>query len=170
MKKRLAAFVLMLLLPLLGKAESLELPPLVPQAAQTESSSRLLPLQSGPTVIFLPAGETVDLHSPYVVFGQEDSWTMIAQGSEEAFGPVGYVQTAALNLSDVPPLTLDPLPAMLEEDAPLTLSPQGAEAPFAQLRRGHALQLLFTWGEFIYVQCDLSSGPARGFIPLHTIL
>lgn len=178
MRKLLPLFALLLLLPLLAAAQSsaaLDVDILIPIACNAQEESALLPLYCGPTQGFYRHGEqALDTAKPYVVFGQYDCWTMTAQGTAEAFGPVGWVETALLPaLPAMPELPFaDGLSAMVEEDAAVTNDPLGlcADTWAVSLTRGEEIMILAQYGDWLYVQTEIDSAPARVFLPAAAVL
>ena len=112
-----------------------------------------------------------------MLFGADDCWAMAAQGTEDAFGPVGWVEAAALADAlgeNAPALPFDDaLPAMIEEDAPVTDNPL-AEDPYSGwdviLPRGTQVIALAALGDWLYVQCEIGGMPARVFVPAACVL
>ena len=98
---------------------------------------------------------------------------MVAPGTPEDFGPVGWIEAAALDTTDgAPELTFDDaLEVMIEEDAPLTADPLHGEAgPLDTLARGTRVLLLACYGDWGYVQTELAGTPVRAFVPMAAIL
>ncbi|MBP3656367.1 MAG: hypothetical protein J6K32_06695 [Clostridia bacterium] len=157
-------------------ASALGLNALVPAAMPAQEDSAMIPLYCGPTQGFYRHGEqALDLTQPYVLFGQHDCWAMAAQGTPDAFGPVGWVEAASLPIAaDAPSLAFEEaLVAMIEEDAPLTNDPHGLcpqDAWSVTLPRGAQVILLAAMGDWVYIQADLSGTPVRAFIPAACVL
>ena len=140
--------------------------------AQQETGETALYL--GPTQGFLREGDAaLDTAAPFVCFGQADCWTMVAPGAPEDFGPVGWIESAALDALDgAPELTFaDALEVMIEDDAPLTADPLHGDTPaLATLVRGTRVLLLARYDDWGYVQTELGGTPVRAFVPMATIL
>ena len=156
--KRLFCLLLLCLLPLYAAAEDFGVSVLTPIARDAESSSVTLPLYCGPTQQFSCLNETTaDFSQPYVYFGQYDCWAMVATGTPDHFGPVGWVEAAALSaLPYDPQLNFeDSLPVMIEEETILTVDPCADDpTPLMTLTRGETVTLLAVWGEWGYVQYE----------------
>lgn len=179
MRKILFLFALLLLLPLMASAQdiaSLGVDTLTPAACQAQEHGSTIDLYCGPTQGFYRAGEeTLDLAKPYVFFGQFDCWAMVAQGTPESFGPVGWVECALLDaLPDMPALAFESaLTAMVEEDASVTNDPLAVSADnhwALTLPRGTQVVILAQMGDWLYIQTELDTLPARVFIPSNTVL
>ena len=173
-KVMLAAFLLCLLLPCGVLGESADVNVLAPMAISPEADGQVLDLYCGPTQGFYRHGEAViDTREPFVCFGQYDCWAMVAAGLPEAFGPVGWIEAAALSsLEGAAELGFeDALMVMIEEDAPLTDDPlSDAPEALATLPRGTQVTLLAGFGDWGYVQTELGGTPVRAFVPMATIL
>jgi len=175
MRKLLFLFALLLIFPLLTLAEdasSLGVDALSPVACDASADGGTIDLYCGPTQGFYRYGEQMlDLGMPYVFFGQFDCWAMVAQGTPDAFGSVGWVESALLeSLPDTPELAFDnALAAMVEEDASAVCNLQSGES-LSTLTRGTEVILLAQYGDMLYVQTEIDSLPARVFIPASTIL
>ena len=169
----LALALLLLALPALAQ-EALEIGALAPVVLPAQDASGECSLYCGPTQGFYRHGEAViDTREPFVCFGQYDCWAMVAAGTPEAFGPVGWIEAAALSsLDGAAELSFeDALPVMIEEDAPLTDDPlSDAPAALAMLPRGTQVTLLAGFGDWGYVQTELEGVPVRAFVPLAAIL
>lgn len=169
----LALALLLLALPALAQ-EALEIGALAPVVLPAQDASGECALYCGPTQGFYRHGEAViDTREPFVCFGQYDCWAMVAAGTPEAFGPVGWIEAAALSsLDGAAELSFeDALPVMIEEDAPLTDDPlSDAPAALATLPRGTQVTLLAGFGDWGYVQTELEGVPVRAFVPLAAIL
>ena len=178
MRKLLSLFALLLVLPLCAAAQdasALDVCILTPVAFSAAEEGGTPALYCGPTQGSYRIGEqTLDLSKPYVFFGQSDCWAMVAQGTPDAFGPVGWVESALLDvLPDDPELSFDDaLAAMVEEDAPVTNDPLGAgsEQWDLTLPRGTEVVVLASFGDWLYIQTEISGRPARVFIPAGSIL
>ena len=177
MRKLLSLFALLLLLPLIASAQdvaSLGVDNLTPIACEAQVDGSAIDLYCGPTQGFYRAGnEVLDLAKPYVFFGQFDCWAMVAQGTPESFGSVGWVESALLDmLPDAPELSFnDAISAMVEEDASVVSAPlfSSSEA-IATLPRGTQVIILAQYGDWLYIQTEIDSLPARVFIPANTML
>ena len=148
---------------------------LVPVQMPVEAEAQELALYCGPTQGFYRhAGQTLDTGAPYVVFGQYDCWAMAAQGTAEAFGPVGWVEAGSIpEIPYEPQLGFeDGFAAMVEETAPMTDNPL-AEDPFdgwtAALEPGTPIIVLAQYGDWLYVQSELEDMPVRAFIMADTV-
>ena len=166
--------LLALVLPAMAQGEPLEIGTLLPTVLPAQQETGVTALYFGPTQGFLREGGTaLDTGEPFVCFGQADCWAMVAPGTPEDFGPVGWIEAAALNpLDGAPELTFsDALEVMIEEDAPLTADPLHADTPaLATLPRGVRVLLLARCGDWGYVQTELSGTPVRAFVPMAAIL
>ena len=130
-----------------------------------------VPLQSGPTAQFAPSGLTLDLSQPYVFFGQTDCWAMVASGTADAPGPVGWVQAAAADFPAEPELLFeDAVPVTVMEDTVLTLAPAAGADAFCDIPEGAQPVVLAALGDWAYVQTESEGVPVRGFIPLSAFL
>ena len=179
MRKLLPLFALLMLLPILAMAEAaapLGVDTLAPIACEATPEDGTIDLYCGPTQGFYRAGnQALDLGKPYVYFGQFDCWAMVAQGTPDAFGPVGWVESALLEtLPDVPELSFESaLTAMVEEDALVTNDPLGIAEETSEvytLVRGTEVIILAEFHNWLYVQTEIDGIPARVFIPTSTIL
>lgn len=179
MRKILFLFALLLLLPLMASAQdiaSLGVDTLTPAACQAQEHGSAIDLYCGPTQGFYRAGEeTLDLAKPYVFFGQFDCWAMVAQGTPESFGPVGWVECALLDaLPDAPELAFhNALTAMIEEDTALTNNPLSfiQDTPSAHtLARGTEVIILAQMDDWLYIQTEIDAVPARMFIRASALL
>ena len=179
MRKSLLLFALLLIFPLCVSAEegaSLGVDTLIPIACEAESESGVIDLYCGPTQGFYrPDSQTLDLGKPYVFFGQFDCWSMVAQGTPDAFGPVGWVESALLEtLPETPELAFEQaLSAMVEEDSVITSDPLSISEDTAwsnPIARGEEVIVLAQYGDWLYVQTELNDMPARVFIPISAIL
>lgn len=162
--------LLMLTLALLpfAAAEDVEIGTLEPIVL--ESSAQLLDLYCGPTQgSYRHASQTLDTGKPFVVFGQYDCWAMVAQGTPQSFGPVGWVEAAALDtLPYEPQLGFeDGFAAIIEETVLLTNDPLGNDPKTvwtASLGPGAQIIVLAKYGEWLYVQSELEGKPVRAFV------
>lgn len=177
MCKRFALFLLLLTLPFaLAHAEGIDVYTLAPVAVMpaTKCAEQTAELYCGPTQgSYRPEEQTIDLSLPYVYFGQHDSWAMVAQGSVDAFGPVGWVEAALIDAPYEPQLTFeDGFAAMVEETAALTNDPFGhafgAALPLS-LERGAQVSVLAQYEGWLYVQAEIADTPVRAFIPAECI-
>ncbi len=169
----LALALMLLALPALAQ-EALEIGALTPVVLPAQDASGECALYCGPTQGFYRHGEAViDTREPFVCFGQYDCWAMVAAGTPQAFGPVGWIEAAALSsLHGAAELGFeDALPVMIEEDAPLTDDPlSDAPEALATLLRGTQVTLLACFGDWGYVQTELEGVPVRAFVPMSAIL
>ena len=155
---------------------SLGVDALTPVACDAAAGGAVIDLYCGPTQGFYRAGEqALDLGRPYVYFGQFDCWAMVAQGTPDTFGPVGWVESALLEtLPDALELAFESaLTAMVEEEAPVTNDPLSVcsdDIWALTLPRGTQVVILAQMGDWLYVQTELDALPARVFIPSSTVL
>lgn len=171
----LAALLLCVLLPCAAVCEQPDVGTLVPLAMPAEAEGQALPLYCGPTQGAYRHGEQA-LHTgkPYVFFGQYDCWAMVAPGTPDSFGPVGWVEAALLeDVPDEPLLAFeDGFSATVEETAALTDCPLAAD-PFTgwgmTLAPGTQVVVLAQLGDWLYVQAEPEEQPIRAFIPTDTI-
>lgn len=168
----LLALLLALALP--ACAEELDIGALTPTACPAASDEALpIDLYLGPTQGFYRDGEaTLDAGAPFVYFGQYDCWAMVAQGTPEEMGAVGWIESAAIDLPQTPQLGFDDaLEAMVEENTFLTAAPL-AEEPEAlcDIARGTKVLLLAQMDGWAYVQSELDGMPIRAFLPVSAIL
>ena len=177
MRKLLPLFALLMLFPLIAAAQdidSLGVDTLTPIACEAIVDGPMIDLYCGPTQGFYRAGEeTLDLAKPYVFFGQFDCWAMVAQGTPNAFGPVGWVESALLDtLPEAPELAFEnAVSAMVEEDATATNNPLTADSTaITAFPRGTQITILAQYGDWLYVQTEVGNLPARVFIPAKAIL
>ena len=146
---------------------------LVPSICPSSEGDGSADLYFGPTQGYLHEdGLTLDLTGPYVFFGQVDCWAMVAAGTPERFGPVGWVEAAAANFPEAPLLSFDDaLPVMVEEDTFLTADPlSDSPASLCDVARGTQVLLLAHLGDWGYVQAEADGTPVRAFLPLSAIL
>ena len=169
------AVMLILLLPCCALGEAIDVSMLTPIEMTPEADGQVLDLYCGPTQGFYRHGEqTLDTGKPYVLFGQYDCWAMAAQGTTEAFGPIGWVEAGSITeIPYEPQLSFeDGFAAMIEEDAQMTDHPL-AEMPFegwdVTLGAGTQVTVLAQLGEWIYVQAEIEGAPARAFIPANMV-
>ena len=155
-------------------AEEIEIGWLSPLSLPKQSEPGEAALYCGPTQGFYRNGEaTLDTSEPFVCFGQYDCWAMVAAGDAEAFGPVGWVESAALDgLDAVPALGFDDaLAVMIEDDTFLTDDPLAASpSQLAPLARGTQVTLLARFEDWGYVQTEIEGTPVRAFVPLSAML
>ena len=179
MRKFLFLFALLLVFPLCILAEesaSLGVDVLIPTACEASIDGGMIDLYCGPTQGFYRHEEqALDLGKPYVFFGQFDCWSMVAQGTPDAFGPVGWVESALLEtLPETPELAFEQaLSAMVEEDSVITSDPLSISEDTAwsnPIARGEEVIVLAQYGDWLYVQTELNDMPARVFIPISAIL
>ena len=174
MKKLALLLVLMLALALPVCAQELNISALSPialPAAYDEATP--VELYAGPTMGFYREDSAViDLGAPFVCFGQYDCWAMVAQGTPEDMGAIGWIESAAANLPEEPQLGFDDaLPAMVEEDTFLTVTPLcDAPAALCDVPRGTQVLLLAQLEDWAYVQAEIDGTPVRAFLPVSTVL
>ena len=158
----------------MAQGEPLEIGTLLPTVLPAQQETGVTALYFGPTQGFLREGGTaLDTGEPFVCFGQADCWAMVAPGTPEDFGPVGWIESAALDTRDTAAeLTFDDaLEVMIEDDAPLTADPLHGDTPaLATLPRGTRVLLLARYGDWGYVQTELGGVPVRAFVPMAAIL
>lgn len=113
------------------------------------------------------AEQTIDLSVPFVCFGQYDCWTMVAQGTPEDFGPVGWIEGGLFAGENLPELSFeDAYAAMIEETAIVTNDPLSPSAAWdVSLERGTQVTVLAALGDWLYVQTEVGGTPARVFVP-----
>ncbi len=163
-----AAFFVFLLLSATAAADIPDLYVLTPVPAECTEESYEIPMYAGPTVQFTRIQDTVLNPSiPFVCFGQNDCWTMVAQGTPDTFGPVGWVETSSVPAQTYNELLFEgQLAAMVEEDAPLTFIPEtDGTSPFTTLHHGDSIQILARYESFLYIETDNGDLPVRGFVP-----
>ena len=167
---KVAVFALLLLFVGSAAAQIPDLDVLVPQAAECADESCEVPMYAGPTAQFMQMDATLNPSEAFVCFGQNDCWTMAAQGTPDSFGPVGWVETAAIPAQDCAELLFEnQLAAMVEEDAPLTFVPSSEEHPLLTLHHGDPIQILGRYESFLYIETDKEDLPIRGFVPESTV-
>lgn len=165
-----ALLVMLLLFAGSAAAQIPDLDVLVPEAAECADESYAVPMYAGPTVQFRQMDATLNPSEAFVCFGQNDCWTMAAQGTPDSFGPVGWVETAAIPAQDCAELLFEnQLAAMVEEDAPLTFVPASEEHPLLTLHHGDPIQILGRYESFLYIETDKEDLPIRGFVPESTV-
>ena len=166
--KKLFAVLFVLFLLAAGSLAEESLFALTPQDIAVVSDSEPIALYCGPTQGFYQhEGQTLDLSQPFVYFGQYDCWVMAAQGTAEAFGPVGWIEGGLFAAPDQPELSFEEsFSAMIEEDAPVTNDPLNPDGAWENLLpRGTQVTVLARYGAFLYVQTELDGVPARVFVP-----
>ena len=175
MKRFFPLLIALLLLAVPTLAETVDIAPLVPVEMAAENDTQTLDLYCGPTQGFYRHNaQTLDVSKPYVVFGQYDCWAMAAQGTKDAFGPVGWVEAGLLaDMSYEPQLAFeDGFAAIIEETAAVTDNPL-ADHPFAgwtvSFAPGAEITVLSAYGDWLYVQGDIDDVPARVFIKADTV-
>ena len=171
MKLLFLSLLVLLMIPALCIAEDLGVTALSPIAMSPDAEALALELYCGPTQGFhREDGQTLDTGKDYVVFGQYDCWAMAAQGTPEAFGPVGWVEAGSLeSLPYEPQLAFeDALPVTVEDEAMLT---NDFENAIVRVVPGTAVTLLAQFGDWGYVQAEFDDMlPIRAFIPMSAIL
>ena len=174
MKKLVLTLALLMALALPACAQELEIGVLAPVAMDAAYSEPTpVDLYCGPTMGFYRDGDAaIDLGEPFVYFGQYDCWAMVAPGTPEEMGAIGWIESAATTLPEEPQLGFDDaLPAMVEEDTFLTVTPFAeAPAPLCTLERGAQVLLLAQLGDWVYVQAETDGTPVRAFLPVSAIL
>lgn len=169
--KMMALMLLILTLPAIGVCEDLGVTALEPVAMAVDAEAQTLELFCGPTQGFYRYEEqTLDTGKDYVVFGQYDCWAMAAQGTPEAFGPVGWVEASAIeNLPYDPQLAFDDaLVVTVEDEAILT---NDFENAIVRVVPGTQVTLLAHFGDWGYVQAEFDDMlPIRAFIPMSSVL
>ena len=173
--KTFLAAALLCLLPFAVQAEAIDAAALVPIEMTAEAEGQVLDLYCGPTQGFYRQdGQTLDTGKPYVLFGQYDCWAMAAQGTKDAFGPVGWVEAGSItDIPYQPQLGFeDGFAAMIEETAPMTDNPF-AENPLegwsAALEPGTSIIVLAQLDGWLYVQSEIDGTPVRAFIQAATV-
>lgn len=171
----LAALLLCALLPCAAVCEQPDIGTLVPIAMPADTDGHVIELYCGPTQgAYRQDEQALDTGKPYVFFGQCDCWAMVAPGTPDSFGPVGWVESALLEtVPDEPLLGFeDGFAATVEESAALTNAPLAAD-PFTgwgmTLTPGTQVVVLAQLGDWLYVQAELEGQPIRAFIPTDTI-
>ena len=170
--------LLLLILPLqsaLAEADDLGVTVLTPALHEPACEGSLpAPVYCGPTQSAYRHGNlTLNPDEPYVYFGQHDCWAMVALGTTEAPGPVGWVEAALLDAPDEPDLRFaDSVWVMIEEDTFLTDEPDASGEPpvLYDVARGTWVLLLARYGGWGYVQLDLEDTFYRAFLPLASFL
>ena len=155
MRKLLPLFALLLMLPLCAAAQdvsALDVCVLTPIAFGAVEEGGTPALYCGPTQgAYRHADQALNIGKPFVFFGQYDCWAMVAQGTPEDMGAIGWIESAAAALPEEPQLGFDDaLSAMVEEDTFLTVT------PFADARSSASVTLsifmlsrLRTWSMII---------------------
>ena len=160
-----------LMLPALAISEDLGVTVLSPISMTPDAEAQTLELHCGPTQGFYRCeGQVLDTGKDYVVFGQYDCWAMAAQGTKDAFGPVGWVEAGSLeNLPYEPQLAFeDALVVTVEDEAILT---NDFENAIVRIVPGTCVTLLAQFGDWGYVQAEFDDMlPIRAFIPISAIL
>ena len=163
--------LLILMLPTIAAAEDLGVTALEPIAMAIDAEAQVLELYCGPTQgSYRHEEQTLDTSKDYVVFGQYDCWAMAAQGTPEAFGPVGWVEAGSLEaLPYEPQLAFeDALAVTVEDEAILT---NDFENAIVRIVPGPVVTLLAQFGDWGYVQAEFDDMlPIRAFIPMSSIL
>ncbi len=175
--KKIALILLMLCLLIpgaLARSDAALMPvsALIPVAMTPVHSFEPVPLYCGPTQGFYRrAQQTIDLTQPFVCFGEADSWSMVAQGTPDEFGPVGWIEGGLFDADGVGELTFeDGFAAMVEETAALTDDPQHLQNMWGlSLSYGTPITVLSGYGDFLYVQSELDGTPVRAFIPVSAV-
>jgi len=167
--------LLVCLLPCCALGEAIDVAALAPMEMSAQAEAQILDLYCGPTQGFYRHGDqTLDTGKPYVLFGQYDCWAMVAQGTPDAFGPIGWVEAGSItDIPYEPQLAFeDGFAAMVEESAQMTDNPL-AENPFdgwtAALEAGTQVTVLAQLDEWIYVQSEMEDIPLRAFIRANTV-
>jgi len=168
------ALLLCLALPCFAAADGIEISALTPLPMTPAAESQALDLYCGPTQGFYRhVNQTLDISTPYVYFGQYDCWAMVAQGTPDSFGPVGWVEAALLAELPAEPLLAfeDGLQVTVEDEAALTNDPMNPDAVIIiRIVPGTVVTLLAAYGDYAYVQAELSDiDPVRAFIPMSAI-
>ncbi len=173
--KWMTLMLLLCLLPCAAFGEAIDVDALVPMAMTPDSESQTLDLYCGPTQGFYRHNEqTLDTGKPYVFFGAYDCWAMVAQGTPDNFGPVGWVEAGAIAgiLEDNTLGFENGFAAMVEETAAMTDYPL-SENPFdgwtASIAAGTQVTVLSQLNDFLYVQTEIEDIPVRAFIPANTV-
>ncbi len=175
MRKLIAVFLLLCLLPFAALGEKADVYTLTPLEMTPDGEAQILDLYCGPTQGFYRHGEqALNTGEPYVLFGQYDCWAMVAQGTPESFGPVGWVEAGAItDIPYEPQLAFeDGFAATIEENAMFTDNPMAAE-PYAGWTTGIAagaqVTVLAQLGDWLYVQSEIEDTPIRAFIPMSAV-
>ena len=174
MKKLVLTLALLMALALPACAQELEIGVLAPVAMDAAYSEPTpVDLYCGPTMGFYRDGDAaIDLGEPFVYFGQYDCWAMVAPGTPGEMGAIGWIESAAATLPEEPQLGFDDaLPAMVEEDTFLTVTPLwDTPAALCDVPRGTQVLLLAQLGSWAYVQSEIDGTPVRAFLPVSAIL
>ena len=170
-KLMIISLLVCLMLPALAVCEDLGVTTLSPLSMPTEAEAQMLELYCGPTQgSYRHEAQTLDTGKDYVVFGQYDCWAMVAQGTPESFGPVGWVEAGSLeNLPYEPQLSFeDALTVTVEDETILTNDFDNA---IVRIVPGTTVILLAQFGDWGYVQAEFDDMlPIRAFIPMSSIL
>ena len=171
LKFAILSLLVCLMIPALACGEDLGVTALEPIAMTAEADAQVLELYCGPTQGFhREADQTLDTGKDYVIFGQYDCWAMAAQGTPDAFGPVGWVEAGSIeNLPYDPQLSFeDALVVTVEDETVLT---NDFENAIVRVVPGTQVTLLAQYGEWGYVQAEFDDMlPIRAFIPMSAIL
>ncbi|MBQ2989726.1 MAG: hypothetical protein IJD60_00350 [Clostridia bacterium] len=173
-KTALAALLICLCIPCLCAAQGIEIGALAPLEMAAEENAQTLALYCGPTQGFYRHGDqALDTGKPFVVFGQHDCWAMAAQGTADAFGPVGWVEAGSIDdIPYDPQLTFDDgLQVTVEDAAILTNDPMNADADvIVRVVPGTVVMLLAAYDGWAYIQAEFADmPPVRAFIPMSAI-
>ena len=176
MKRTLISLLALLLLALFALPAAAEtdddlgVMALVPAPHEPASAgSQPVALYCGPTQSAYRHGElTLNPDAPYLYFGQADCWAMVALGTPEAPGPIGWVEAGMLDAPLAPELLFeDAVLVMIEEDTFLTDEPDASEPPaLMPIARGTWVTLLARYGVWGYVQLEMQGAFIRAFLPL----
>lgn len=172
MKKLLLALTLLLALCAHASAEEITVQALNPIAIAPVNFDEPVPLYCGITQgAYRHDEESIRLDQPFVCFGQDDCWTMVAQGTPSDFGAVGWIEGGLFAAEDLAELSFeDGFSAMIEETAALTNVPQRPDQPWdIALARGTMVTVLAGYGDMLYVQTEIEDTPVRAFVPLSAI-
>ena len=171
LKLMIVSVLICMMLPTFALGEDLGVTALQPIAMTPDADAQILELYCGPTQGFYRCGEqTLDTGKDYVVFGQYDCWAMVAQGTHENFGPIGWVEAGSLDhLPYDPQLAFeDALEVTVEDEAALT---NDFESEIVRVVPGTTVTLLAQYGDWGYVQAEFDDMlPIRAFIPMSSIL
>lgn len=153
--------------------DSFEIGALAPVELSAQEEALVADLYCGPTQgFFRHDALSVDTGAPFVYFGQYDCWAMVASGTLEDMGPIGWVESAAFLAPENPQLAFeDALTVMVEDDTFLTDEPLAASpARLCDIARGTQVILLAQYEGWGYVQGEIEGTPVRAFLPLSAIL
>ncbi len=172
MKRFFAVFFLLLLFPLCGLCMEWGVSELTPVACEGLDDGEICPLLFGPTFIFYHQEDaSFDFTQPFVYFGTIESWSMVASGTPDSFGPVGWVPLFPVDLSPASPYERElALPVYLLQETPCLASPSEDASVLGMLSPENEYLLLATYQEYGYIEGVLSESPVRAFIPLNAIL